>query len=75
MASARQLTAVEGEPASLMLPFPRFPYRQLVADTHKIAFARISPVVSALSSLTYIDEEAIRAWRQQWLPAMPKGEI
>jgi len=58
-----------------MFPFGSFPYRQLVADTLKHALSELSPSFPTLTSLTHVDQAAIAAWKEQWLPAMPTGEV
>jgi hypothetical protein len=49
----------------------RFPYREAIAITHESALRKLSAEHSELTNLTFIDERALAAWEDQWLPAMP----
>lgn len=57
-----------------MLSIQRFPYREIVAETRRIATERLRQSLPALTALTAIDDESLDAWQSQWLPVMPPDQ-
>ena len=48
----------------------RYPYQEVMAATRLTVRKRAAAAVPALSAITRIDDDALEAWRQQWLPAI-----